>query len=505
MNQFSEMKRLLELKLSDRTIAKTLKCRRSTVQAVRTGELKAQGVGQTETATPPPWTLQVNWNEVEVDLKKGFEIKRIWEAYAGEVTSYSHFYKHLRSRFASLFKATVTLRDFSPGDQAEVDYAGDSILWMDQKGEIHKARVFVGVLCLSQLAFAWAAENEKKSNWLLAHRKMLEFFGGVPRVTVCDQLKNGVVKSHLYDPDLNPDYVDLARHYGTAIVPARVRHPKDKALVELSVKLIQRLFKFIYRRHTFVSLEEINEALLKVVLRINEKIHTSFKVSRRQRFEELEKKALQPLPLEAFEGYESDAMEVGDDCTVRVEGNYYSAPHVHRGKKLRVKTTASHVEIFNDFDRVAYHLKVRGKLGERIIDHAHLPENSKCYRETTPQNLLSQARFIQSELHLMLEELFQKDTLGNLRKAQGFIRAAAKMNHRYGKVKAAPWIQAAIQNMRQFNRFRVQEFEEWLRKEAKQVSSSQVNREIVRLPGNPMLRQTTEPQLTVVPPVVNQS
>jgi transposase len=111
----------------------------------------------------------------------------------------------------------------------EVDYAGDPIEWIDiRTGEIRKAWVFVAGLGFSQLLFAWAAEDMKSRNWLSSHRRMYTYYGGVPHVTVPDCLKQGVLKCHLYDPDLNPGYAQLATDYATAVVPARPDHPKDK-------------------------------------------------------------------------------------------------------------------------------------------------------------------------------------------------------------------------------------------------------------------------------------
>jgi len=304
MARLEEIQRLINQGYSNRKIAKILKCRTEAVSAVRNGHLTQEvvkGLQQSSGRLPPVWTLQVNWKEVEKEISQGFENVRIWEDYASQLTSHSNFYKYTQKRFSLLLQKTVTLREFNAGEYAEVDYAGDRIEWIDRNGEIHQAHVFIGILCFSQLIFAWAATNEKKVNWLLAHQKMFEFYGGVPKVIVCDQLKNGVVKSHLYDPDLNPDYVELAKHYGTAVVPARVRRPKDKSLVEGAVKLVQRLFGWTYRRHTFTSLEEINLCLSKTVARINAKIHTRFRISRIQRFKDLEKQKLQKLPMDPYD------------------------------------------------------------------------------------------------------------------------------------------------------------------------------------------------------------
>jgi hypothetical protein len=320
---------------------------------------------------------------------------------------------------------------------------------------------------------------------------MFEFFGGVPRVLVCDQLKNGVTKSHRYDPDLNPDYVELAKHYGTAVVPARVRRPKDKSLVEGAVKLVQRLFQWTYRRHTFTSLEEINACLSKVVARINLKMHTRFKVSRLDRFKELEKPKLQRLPMDPYDQSYWKLAVVHPDCTVSVEKCFFSVPHIYRGKEVRVKVSASQVEVFFNLERVALHTKTRGPVGRRIIDNHHLPENSRAYREATPQNLLSQAKFVNPKLRELLEHLFEKDTLGNLRKAQGLVRRAYSLIQQHGRSQAEPWIAGAIENLERFGRITVNSFDEAIRREQQNYKPSE-DRTIVRIPGNPMIRGAGE-------------
>ncbi len=141
------------------------------------------------------------------------------------MTGYSNFWKFLGKRYSWLMKKTVTLREFEPGTHCEVDWAGSRIPWWDHRGQRREAHVFLGILCHSQLIFAWASADERKHNWIAAHQKMYSFFGGVPRVTVPDNLKSGVSKAHLYDPELNPGYSEMGRHYHTAIVPARVRRP----------------------------------------------------------------------------------------------------------------------------------------------------------------------------------------------------------------------------------------------------------------------------------------
>src|SRR5205807_1503171 len=152
-----------------------------------------------------------------------------------------HRYEEIRRRLAegrglreiarALGCSRRTVRGFAPGERVEVDYAGEPIEWVEIKsGEIREAWVFVAGLGFSQLLFAWAAEDMKSRNWLGCHRRMFAYYGGVAHVTVPDCLKQGVLKCHLYDPDLNPGYAELATQFATTVVPARAKKPKDKAV-----------------------------------------------------------------------------------------------------------------------------------------------------------------------------------------------------------------------------------------------------------------------------------
>lgn len=492
MAQFREIQRLIETGQTNRQIARALRCRRTLVADIRKGLLTTDVLSrakQTDHRLPPGWALHVDWAAVEKDIREGHEFKRIWEEVAASWTSYPNFFKYIKRRFAQLLDATVTLREFRAGEHCEVDYAGDKIEWIDRRnGEIHQAHVFVGILCFSQKIFAVAHEDEKKANWLDAHRRMFEFYGGVPAVLVPDCLKNGVAKAHRYDPDLNQDYVDLVAHYKTAVVPARVKRPRDKALVENAVGILMRYFRFVYRRRTFTSLSEINQALAEAVAKINGKTHTRFKISRNERFTSLEKSTLRVLPLEPYNVGEWKDVSLHPDCTVSVDKNFYSAPHIYRGKELRVKLSANLIEIFLDLDRVAAHARARGKVGERIVDNTHLPENSRAYREATPQMILAQAKFSHADLHALIDELFQQDTLAHLRRAQGLVRKAYSIIQADTHERARPWIAAACAQMRRFGRVRVQLFEELVAAEKKKTAVCREDREITRAPGNPMVR-----------------
>ena len=480
VDRYGEIKRRLSEGRGVREISRALGCSRRLVREIRSG-LKDSPAAPRPTSDPL-WMAQLDWPTIIHDLGLGHPLKFLWEERAQHLTTYSNFWKQFYRKFPQYREASVTAREFAPGERVEVDYAGEPIEWIEVKtGEIRKAWVFVAGLGFSQLLYAWAAEDMKSRNWLASH-------GGVAHVTVPDCLKQGVLKCHLYDPDLNPGYAQLATDYATAVVPARPDHPKDKAIVEGLVKILMRYVRFRYRRRRFTSLLEINRALSECSERINDRRHTRFGVSRRERFETVEKCALKALPIGDLESGEWKDAKLHADCYVYIEGDYYSAPHIHRHKRLRVKITENQVELFLRLERLAIHPRSRQRNGKRVKIDAHFPPASQAYYEATPQKLLSQSRFIHPELNRLFVELFNADVYGNIRRCQGFVRTCTKEINQSGHELASERIAEAIASMRRYNKFRVPYFKALLDQARKQALQPEAGREIVRQPGNPMLR-----------------
>jgi hypothetical protein len=487
VHRYAEIRRRLDEGRALREIARALGCSRRTVREVRDGERLSPDMPKL--IGDPLWMAQLDWPTIIHDLGLGHPLKFLWEEKAQHLTTYSNFWKQFYRKFPQFREAAVTAREFAPGERVEVDYAGDSIDWIElNTGEIRKAWIFVAGLGFSHLLFAWAAEDMKSRNWLASHRRMFAFYGGATHVTVPDCLKQGVLKCHLYDPDLNPGYAVLAAQYATAVVPARPDHPKDKAIVEGLVKILMRYLRFRYRRTSFTSLAQINRAVADCVERINGRRHSRFGVSRRERFESMEKPTLKPLPLSEGDCGEWKDATLHADCYVYVDGDYYSAPHIHRHKKLRIKITDNQVEIFLALERLAVHPRSRHRSGRRIFIEGHFPAASQAYYEATPQKLLSQSRFIHPELTQLFVELLNVDVFGNIRRCQGLLRSCVKEINQAGHDTASKRIVSAIATMRQFNKFRVPYFQALLAQARKHAIQPDAEREIVRRPGNPMLR-----------------
>jgi transposase len=485
MAMFEDIQKKIANNLSDREIARALKKRRTLIAEIRKGDFKPAFDSRS-----PNWAEHIQWDEVLKEIGSKHTLKDIWFEVAEKLISYEQFTRYLHKRYPFLKREFVVPRDFKPGERAEVDWAGDTFPWIHPKTEkIENAQIFIGILGFSQLIFATARETQKKHDFFQSHRLMYEFFGGVPLVTAPDNCKTAVIKTHLYDPDLNPEYKEFAHHYGTAVVPARPYRPKDKALVEGAVKLVMRAMRWRYRRHTFTSLTEIQNALMQVTADMNAKKHTRFKVSRNDRFLE-EKEQLKPLPEVPHESFIAKEATVHPDTTVQIDFQFYSVPHLLRGKRLRVKIFDHTIEIFNGMERVAIHEKLKGSRGKRLINPEHLPENGKAYREQMPQTVLWQAKNLSPALHEFIKKLFELDTCGNLRRSLGLIGAARKIVREYKPGGAEPVIEAAVAHMNRFNQTRVEVFKTALASCKQQNLFNGNIKEINRQPGNEMLRRT---------------
>jgi transposase len=150
-------------------------------------------------------------------------------------------------------------QEYRAGEKLFVDFAGKGIEVINPlTGEIKEAEIFVAVLGASNYTYAEALESQDIPSWIKAHIHAFEYFGGVARITIPDNLKSGVSKACRYEPDLSPTYQDMAEHYGTAVIPARVRRPKDKAKVEAGVLLVTRWITAALRHHAFFSIWEVN-------------------------------------------------------------------------------------------------------------------------------------------------------------------------------------------------------------------------------------------------------
>jgi transposase len=266
------------------------------------------------------------------------------------------------------------------GDKLFVDYSGDSFEYVNREtGEILKVQLFVCCWGASSYSYAEVTASQSIQDWLQSHARALSFFGCAPHAFVIDNLKSGVTKSHLYDPDLNPLYAKLAEHYGVAVLPARVRKPKDKAVVESNVLHLQRHLLGRLRDRTFFSIAEINEAIAAELTPYNDRPMQQYGVSRRIRFEQLDKPYAQTLPAEAFAYTQVKNAVVAPDYHIELDKHFYSVPFSLVGQAITVYQTNNTLEFYSDGLHVCRYRKEPPNFRYTTKDE-HMPPNHRAVR-----------------------------------------------------------------------------------------------------------------------------
>ena len=229
------------------------------------------------------------------------------------------------------------------------------------------------MLGCSNYTYAEASLSQGAGDWLGAHVRALEYFGGAPRAIVPDNLKSGVTKAHRYEPELNRAYQDFAEHYQLAVLPARARKPRDKAKVEAGVLVVERWILARLRNRTFFSLGELNSTVSALLERLNTRAFKKLEGNRRTRFEQLDRPTLKPLPPRAYEFGEWRKAKVHPDYHVEVDRAYYSVPYRLIGERVDVRLTARAVEIFHAGHFVAAHPRAQER-AQRLTRRVHRPE-----------------------------------------------------------------------------------------------------------------------------------
>ena len=225
---------------------------------------------------------------------------------------------------------------------------------------------------------------------------MFAYFGGVSELLVPDNLKSAVTKADNYDPDVNIDYTAMARHYSTAVMPTRGYKPKDKAHVELSVKLVQRWILARLRHFTFYSIAELNKEIDRLIPLYLDKVMKHLGKSRRELFKELDEPALLPLPQTRYEYKEFKLLKVSKDYHIQLEHNFYSVPYQLIGKKVEVWFSAKIVSITYEGKTVATHPKLLHK-GAFSTQHEHMASSHQKYLEWNPTKIMNWGLTIGSE------------------------------------------------------------------------------------------------------------
>ena len=343
-----------------------------------------------------PARMQPDWPYWHAELRRpGVTLLLTWEEYrAGQPDGYGY------SRFCDLYAAwrgrlSPTMRQTHPaGERLFVDYAGQTVAVIDgATGEVRQAQIFVAALGASNFTYAEARWTQSLPDWLGCHVGAFAHMGGVARQLVCDNLKSGITTASRYEPGISRAYQDLASHYGTAVLPARVRRPRDKAKVEVAVQVVQRWVLARLRHRRFFSLAELNGAIRELVADLNDRPMRHLGTSRRALFEAIERATLLPLPTDPYAYAEWKRCRAGLDYHVEVHGHFYSVPYRLMREVIEARITDQTIELFHQGSRIASHVR-NPRQHRHTTTPEHMPSAHRRFAEWTPTRLLREAEAI---------------------------------------------------------------------------------------------------------------
>ena len=459
--KYGEILRLASKGFSRRNIALSVPCSRNTVAKVleRAKELNLSwplpdGMDELELSkrlfgqeNKPQQSCRrmPNYEYIRKELlKNGVNKKLLWTEYLEECRQcgeqplmYSQFCYYIQQDEQKR-RATAHIPR-RPGEQIEVDWAGDPAYVTDpDTGEAIEAKIFVGVLTYSQYAFVEAFPDEKTPSWISAHVHMFEYFGGVAKILVPDNTGTAVNhRGDWYTQELNTTYHELAEHYGTAIIPARVRKPKDKPNVEGNVGHVSTWIVAALRNEQFFSFEELNEAIQSKLEQYNASKFQKKDGSRRSLFKEEEAPLLIALPPTPYELAEWKEATVQYNYHVAYDNMFYSVPAEHLGEKVNLRITENTVEVFSEQNRIASHCRLHGRKGQYSTVSEHMPANHREFFEWNGERFRKWARSIGENTYRVVDAMLTSAKVEQqaYRGCMGLLKLAQK--HSKSKVDAA--------------------------------------------------------------------
>jgi transposase len=343
--------------------------------------------------------------ELRIHQKVNLTLDLLWREYKEQYPNgyaYSQFCEHYR-RWRS--KLDLPMRQsHKAGEKVFVDYGEGLFILNPTTGERIPTELFVEVWGLSNFTYAEATLTQSLPDWISSHVRGFDYFGCAPSVLVPDNLKSGITEPCYYEPEINPTYADLASHYGVAVLPARPRHPRDKAKVEAGVLIAKRWILAALRHRTFYSLEELNKAIRELLGKLNERILRKMKKSRRQLFEEVDRPAAKALPSQPYQLADWKKATVNIDYHIELDKHYYSVPYQYVHQKVEARITPATVEIFLKGTRIAAHARSFEPHKHTTVP-GHMPVAHQEHGRWNPERILKWAETIGPCVVLLLKEI----------------------------------------------------------------------------------------------------
>jgi transposase len=341
--------------------------------------------------------------------------------------SYPQFCYHLKQ--LKVARHPMAILDHQTAEKLYVDFAGDTMSYIDREtGEVLKAHIFVACLPYSDYTFTMAVSSQTTDDFLYALSSALRHLGGSAKILTPDNLKAAVIKSDRYEPDPNRLMEDFANHYGFVVIPARSRHPRDKAVVENQVKIIYRRVYAKLCDTVFFSLAELNRALLEKTMEHNQTRMQQKPYTRQEKFLAEEKNKLTALSPTDFEVKYYAQLQVANNNCIYLgrDKHYYSVLYCHIGKKVQVIYTRTLVQIFCEGACVAIHRRASG-YGYTTL-REHLCSTHRHYKDRSPDYYIAKARERSHMLGLLVEKNFEQNLVPEMiyRRCDGLLSLQRK-------------------------------------------------------------------------------
>jgi transposase len=305
-------------------------------------------------------------------------------------------------------KQNLSMRQHhKPGDKLFVDYAGLTVPVTEiATGQVIDAQIFVAALGASNYTYAEATPSQALPHWIGSHQRALAFYGGVPAAIVPDNLKSGVHEPCRYEPGITRSYQDFAEHYGVAIIPARVRKPKDKSKVEKAVQIVERQLLAPLRHQHFTSFSELNTAIGDRLQLLNNRTMQAYGLSRQTLFERTDQPVLKPLPAYPFVLATWKRARVSLDYHIEVGKHYYSVPYWFVRHEVAVKVNEQFVEVFYEHKRIAVHPRSAACYRHSTLPE-HMPPEHWAYKRQSKARFLAWAEQIGPHTHKQVSAIFE--------------------------------------------------------------------------------------------------
>jgi transposase len=390
----------------------------------------AQAAAHAFEQIPPPWpptsppatssACEPHRTFIEAQLRLRRNATAIYQDLVDEHGFTGAFAAKLRHREPEQFDRL----SFLPGEEMQVDYGEGAPTRVPGADRYRKPRLFVATLRYSRRSFRRVVWKSSQENWARLHEQAWRHFGGSCRYVVLDNLKEGVLKPDLYEPELNPMYAAALAHYGVVADPARVRDPNRKGTVENAIGHTQatalkgRRFESIEEQNAFLEHWEAKWAA--------SRIHGSERRQVQAMFEE-EKPHLQPLPLLGVQYFTEAQRTVCDDSCVRVEHSSYAARPAPIGSRVLVRIFAHRIEIRDLRTQALLRTHAKTERPGTVV----LPDDERVFnpsRET--RRILAQARAIGPDAQRLCELLFAIEGRVGQRKLWGIVGLADRYPRR---------------------------------------------------------------------------